>query len=165
MGQVLQLRRELTSPPTVPVVPGVRVRTYRGESDINHWLKIRRRAFLEETPKPRDWSKEDFQREFLIKPWWNSGRQWYAEVEAVADKPTEAVGTITLADRGFGEKTKPAVHWLAVVPEHRRRGIARLLLATLELACWKADRREVWLETHANWTGVSFYEDVGFVQS
>jgi GNAT superfamily N-acetyltransferase len=74
-----------------------------------------------------------------------------------------AIGTVALADRGSGAHALPAVHWLAVLPPWRRRGVARLLMATLEHRCWKQGHDEIFLETHEGWTAArQLYEVLGY---
>ena len=58
---------------------------------------------------------------------------------------------------------RPVVHWLAVLPGWRRRGIGRLLLSRLHQDCWDAGYRQVWLETHAAWqAAVRLYRELGY---
>jgi GNAT superfamily N-acetyltransferase len=133
------------------------LRIYAGPQDIDRWLAIRREAFAGEPIGVGDWSEADFRREFLAKPWWRPEAMWFA------DASNESVGTITLARRGVGAGSKPVMHWLAVVPQWRRRGIGRLLIATLEAAAWDTGEREIHLETHAAWaSALSLYKSVGY---
>jgi GNAT superfamily N-acetyltransferase len=107
-----------------------------------------------------DWDEADFRREFLNKPWWSPKRMWFAEGQG-SESPI--VGTVTLAVRGEGPHAKPVVHWLAVLPGYRRRGIGRLLMATLEAAVWDAGGRQVWLETHSAWAEAArLYAALGY---
>ena len=70
---------------------------------------------------------------------------------------------MTLALRGADEAARPVVHWLAVLPAWRRRGIGRLLMSVLEARAWELGYREVWLETHAAWEeAVRFYRALGY---
>ena len=82
---------------------------------------------------------------------------WFAESRG------EAIGTVTLAERGSGAAAKPVVHWLAVLPRWRRRGVGRLLMSVLHRTVWDAGQREILLETHADWTAAAkFYESLGY---
>ncbi|MEX2559940.1 MAG: GNAT family N-acetyltransferase [Pirellulales bacterium] len=173
MATVLSLRRTLTERPRLPSVPGVRLRNYAGPADIETWLELRHRAFAREKVGVRRWDPSDFESEFLAKPWWSPERLWFAEaitprkvagaLRVPSAEAAEAIGTICLAQRGAGEHSRPAVHWLAVLPAWRRRGVGRLLLAALEAACWDAGHRQVFLETHAQWTAaLRFYESHGY---
>jgi GNAT superfamily N-acetyltransferase len=65
--------------------------------------------------------------------------------------------------RGTGTTERPALHWLAVHPQWRRRGVGRRLVATLERAAWDAGYREIVAETHADWrAAAAFYERLGY---
>lgn len=165
MTNVLHLYRTLTEPPEIPRLPGVELRHFQGPNDVPVWLDIRHRAFAREKVGVRQWTAADFKAEFLAKPWWSPERMWFAEGAggpANSTAPT-AIGTITLAFRSAGVEAQPVIHWLAVSPAWRRRGVARLLLAMLEKTCWDAGYREVGLETHAGWTAaVRFYEQAGY---
>ena len=161
MVNVLHLYRTLIGPPELPRLPGIVLRHFAGPSDIDAWLEIRHRAFAREKVGVRQWAAADFEAEFLSKPWWKPERLWFAEpapgpAELTSPAP---IGTITLAFRGSGAEAQPVIHWLAVLPSWRRRGVARLLLAALEQTCWEAGYREVGLETHAGWqAALQFYE-------
>ena len=165
MNNVLHLYRMLNERPELPRLPGVALRHFAGPRDIGAWLEIRHRAFAREKVGVRQWAAADFEAEFLSKPWWKPERLWFAEVDSGIPGISLAspIGTITLAFRGGGAEAQPVIHWLAVLPSWRRRGVARLLLAALEQTCWEAGYREVGLETHAGWTAaLRFYERAGY---
>ena len=162
MGSVIQLTRRLSQRPTICEVPSVRLRHYAGSEDVERWLELRRRAFARQRVGVGDWNAADFAREFLDKPWWSPERMWLAETSSWTGR-AKAVGTVTLARRGKPPEDKPAMHWLAVLPGYRRRGIGRLLAATVEAAVWDAGGRQVWLETHAAWKeALQLYERLGY---
>lgn len=159
MPPVQQLFRSLSALPDVPQVPGVRLRNYRGPADIEPWLRLRERAFAGQPRAPRTWTAADFQAEMLGQSWWLSERMWLAET----DDSAKPVGSATLAMRGRGEQAVPVIHWLLVDPAWRRRGIGRLLVATLEAYAWEAGYREVRLGTHTAWDSAArFYEATGY---
>jgi GNAT superfamily N-acetyltransferase len=148
---VLHLSRRLTCQPEVAAVPGVVMRTFAGEPDVDAWLDVHKRSFSSQTPAVRTWTRADFEAVFRSKPWWSPDRMWLAEAEGV-------VGSVTLALRGRVPSGRPVVHWLMVAPEWRRHGVGRCLMATLEAACWQAGYREVFVETHVGWTAAeAFY--------
>jgi GNAT superfamily N-acetyltransferase len=156
-SRVLQLSRQLKDRTPIPVVPGVTVRTYAGSEDIAAWLAIRQRAFAREKLGVRDWNVEDFLQEFFHKPWWNPERFWLAETDH------EPIATVTMALRGEAPRAVPVVHWLAVAPRQRRRGVGRMLIATLEAAAWDDGYREVRLETHVKWDkALALYTALGY---
>lgn len=155
---VLQLSRPLLMRPWVPQLEGVAVRHYAGQRDVAVWLGLRQRAFARQPVGVGSWDEGDFAREFLSKPWWRPDSMWFATAE-----DDQAVGTVTLAQRGEGAAAKPVVHWLAVLPTYRRRGIGRLLMSTLEAEVWDAGGRQVWLETHAKWReAAELYAALGY---
>jgi GNAT superfamily N-acetyltransferase len=163
MVHVLQMRLDLDSRPELASVQGVTTRHFNGSQDIDAWLEIRHRAFAREKIGVRQWTHTDFEAEFLAKPWWSPELLWFAEVPPDAQKPSQCVGTVARALRGAGFDARPVVHWLAVLPGWRRRGIGRLLLSQLHQACWDAGQRQVWLETHVGWeAAVRLYREVGY---
>lgn len=157
MPVVLHLHRALTSNPAPQYLPGVALRHYQGPTDIEPWLRLRERAFARQPIGVGQWSTADFEREFVSKTWWSNERMWLAEAGR------ELIGAVALADRRSGEHIVPAVHWLLVDPRQRRRGVGRLLLSSLEAACWAAGHRKIWLETHAGWaSALAFYQALGY---
>ena len=157
MTPILQLQKQLAATSEPPDVPGVTVRTYRGE-DIPAWLAIRNQACQGLEPPVRDWTPADFRSEVLNQPWWRPARLWLAEEETAGP-----VGTVILAERRGSTETLPVVHWLGVLPAYRGRGIARLLMWHLEASCQQAGWREVRLETHRRWTAaVGLYRALGY---
>jgi ribosomal protein S18 acetylase RimI-like enzyme len=163
MPTVMQLTRELPKRPTLPEVACVRLRHFVGQQDVEVWLELRRRAFARQKLGVRDWDAGDFEREFLHKSWWHTDAMWFAEAQRLPLTAHAAVGTVTLARRGDGPDAKPVVHWLAVMPGYRRRGVGRLLIATLEAAVWDSGGRQVWLETHSQWAeAAGLYESLGY---
>jgi GNAT superfamily N-acetyltransferase len=140
----------------VASVPGVSVRTFGGDHDIDVWLGLRERAFAAETPAVRPWSRADFAAEFLDKWWWSAERMWFAEADGV-------IGSVTLGVRGRSPAATSVVHWLMVVPEWRRRGVGRLLVTCLERACWEQGERRTALESHTGWAvATAFYRSLGY---
>lgn len=153
---VTQLSHELVTPPTVSTVPGVSLRAFGGERDIDVWLELRERAFATERPAVRPWSRADFAAEFLDKWWWSAERMWFAEAEGT-------VGSVTLGVRGQLPAATSVVHWLMVAPEWRRRGVGRLLVTRLERMCWERGERRVALESHSGWTAATaLYRSLGY---
>jgi GNAT superfamily N-acetyltransferase len=145
----------------VPEVAEVALRHYVGTEDIDPWLKLRSAAFARQRLGIRQWTVEDFRAELLDKAWWTNQRMWLAEM-AGADGPV-LVGSVTWADRATPDVVRPAVHWLAVHPALRGRGVGRMLMSALEAGCWDAGYRQVWLETHTAWTAAAaFYRRLDY---
>jgi GNAT superfamily N-acetyltransferase len=161
MATVLEMTRILSAPPIVSAIPGIQIRHYSGPADIEAWLTLRDRSFARERPGVRSWSVDDFSTEFLSKPWWRSEYLWFAECEQAG-----AIGSVALARRGNTADARSVVHWLMVDPRHRRRGIARLLLAKLEATVWERGQRQIWLETHTGWQQAEqFYRAMGYTEA
>jgi GNAT superfamily N-acetyltransferase len=159
MMPIVQRMRVLRSVPEEARSEGCHVRSYH-EDDIDNWLANRNGAFLESETGGRAWTEDDFRREFVEQPWWRPDWMWFASPSSQEVSP---VGTVTLAVRQTPSGLRPAVHWLCVLPEWRRRGIARVLMATLERTAWDAGHREIWLETHVNWKkAAGFYDRLGY---
>ncbi len=162
MPAVLQLSRVLVKRPPALEVPGLSLRNYQQVADIAAWLELRRRAFARERCGVRDWNAADFEREFFDKPWWRADAMWLCEAIA-GDGSRVLVGTATLARRVDKLASRPVIHWLAVLPSMRRRGIGRWLITTIETVCWDAGDREIALETHESWAAASqFYAALGY---
>jgi len=163
MDTVLHLSKQIVERPRPGTILGVELRNFLGAEDITVWLELRHRAFARAMPGILSWDAADFAAEFLDKPWWSPDRIWFAVAHDAATGGTIPVGTIALADRGTGAHTLPAVHWLAVLPRWRRRGVGRLLIEALEERCWEQGHREIFLETHEGWTAArQLYEDLGY---
>ncbi len=156
---VLQLKKRLARRPIFQTPPGLDVRPYQSLADADAWLALREQAFEGENPSVRAWSQAEFRAEFLERPGWSPGRMWLAE--ALPHGPL--LGAVSLCLRSAAAHTSPAVHWLMVAPAARRRGVGRLLLSSLEQACWDLGYRTLRLETHRGWeTAVQFYRSQGF---
>ena len=87
---------------------------------------------------------------------------WFAETQELLQSG-EVVGTVTLARRGISPDDKPVVHWLAVLPRFRQRGVGQLLMGSLEAAVWDEGGRQIWLETHEAWAEARrLYASLGY---
>lgn len=160
---VLQMSHPLAAEPVVEPVRGVTLRCFSGPDDIDAWLDIRHQAFAKQQIGVRRWSRADFEAEILDKWWFKPECLWIAEATSLLGSSPNPVGTVTMAMRGDRANARPAVHWLAVLPSWRRKGIGRLLLATLERAAWDAGHRAVLLETHSAWSSaLHLYEAAGY---
>jgi GNAT superfamily N-acetyltransferase len=165
MATVLQLRKTLATRPESLSISGVAVRTFESDGDIAPFLDLRHRAFARQRIGVRQWTRDDFLREFVNHWWWQPTRMWFAEQESeiAAGGPKQLVGSATLAMRGEPNSARPVVHWLVVLSTARRQGIGRLLMAHVERAAWDAGHREVYLETHEQWqAAVRFYSALGY---
>jgi GNAT superfamily N-acetyltransferase len=100
----------------------------------------------------------EFDRELRGRSWWRPDALWLA---CVPGEP-HPVGCVAV------ECSPPArpwaqLHWLAVRPAWRRRGIARALVERVAGQAAGAGHRQLRAETLAAWQGaVGFYERLGF---
>lgn len=162
MPVILQMRKVLTSEPPEVVLEGITVRTFESDDNIEQWLAVRNEAFAREPVGVRAWTRRDFDAEIRSSWWWQTDRIWYAYPTS-GPPVVRAIGTVTLAMRGTPELCNPAVHWLAVLPKWRRRGVGRLLMNVLERYCWRNGWHEIRLETHSAWNrAVRLYLQLGY---
>jgi len=168
MATVVQLQRTIPARGEPMPVAGVCVRRFGGPADIDAWLALRDRSFVDQSRGVRAWSRSTFAAEITSKLWWQPEQMWLAESKAAdddktQDDTTQLAGSVTLALRGAGPDARPVVHWLMVDPGWHRRGIGALLMAELEAHCWDSGHRQIWLETHGDWREAArFYESLGY---
>ena len=156
---VVQMSKRLTARPAHQPMSEVTVRQFKDASDVFGWLSLRQDVFAEQPSPPRPWGQKDFEREILLKPWWDPRHLWLAETTTV-ERP---IGTVILATRG--RQRQPVVHWLMVQSAWRRCGIGRLLMSHLEQTCWDRGWHQIALETATEWTAaLSFYRSLGYQQ-
>jgi GNAT superfamily N-acetyltransferase len=142
LSNIIRLRKSLISATIHKEVPGITVRPFAGPDDAAAWLNLRTTAFANLVAAGRPWTTEDFHREFTAKPWWSPDAMLLATPTASRERKRPEstgplLGTITLGRTGRPPQETAAVQWLMVHPDHRRRGIARLLLGTLEAGAWR----------------------------
>lgn len=152
-----------------PDSEGVRLRIFRGHDDVDRWLALRREAFDVVGTGGREWDAADFEREFLQKPDWSPERMWLAVHCAAEDWPgggsDRVVGSVYLSVQGEAAGVTGVMRWLMVAPGSRRRGVGRLLVATLEADCWRRGIRRVTFETHSDWAAATaFYASLGYAK-
>ena len=170
MTPVLHFAKTLTFEPIARAAPGLAIRPFRDETDVEAWLALREAAFAGLVQSARPWTRADFHREFTGKSWWSPDCCWFAtlsESNPAAVSPvmgSPIAGSIVLGRSGRPPDDEPCVMWLMVHPAWRRRGIGRALLTTLEQAVWNAGERRIVLETHRNWRdAVQLYQQCGYL--
>ena len=152
MFPVLKLQKYLFSRPESTLTSGISLRTYKDRADITAWIYIQEAATRANNMAKRPRTSEDFEREFLDKPWWSPERMLFAE-SATLESPASVVGTVALAGPYPGQNGEfYTVNWLAVLPEFQKRGIGAGLLAAIEQVAWEVGGRELRLETLDSWT-------------
>lgn len=157
MSKIVRFRKMLVAPPTPVAVEGICVRMFQNDADVTAWLELRCDAFAGVIAAGHAWTSADFDRQFRAKHWWSAERMWLAVTDT-----DHIVGSVVLGQSGRQDE-RALVGWLMVAPTFRRRGIGRLLLAMLEAAAWSQEKRELTLETHADWTAaMRLYEACGY---
>ena len=149
---VQQLYHSLSKSPEVAAVQGIIIRHFEDATDIGRWVELMDIAFKNLNPPMRPWTEADFKTRIMEQPGWSPAHLFLA-----CDRENQVAGSVSLTFRRCGKDTLPALHLLAVRPEWRRQGIARRLVAHLELAIWEMGFREVCLEIHAAWHEAKFF--------
>ena len=155
---VQQLSRVLSNAPRITPCDGIAVRNYEDSTDAERWIELINLAFRDENPPMRCWTVSDFQQRVMQQPGWSP-----ADLFLAYTANDRLVGSVSIAFRRHPSGRQPALHLLAVRPDTRRRGIARMLVAILESAVWHRGYREIVLETHAGWKDAAqFYAASGY---
>jgi len=157
-GPVLILTRPRLDAWPLGEETGLWIRSFSGgKEDLEHWLRIQNAAFARGGSAPA-WDRTDFARELSRRPWWRPERLLLAgwteiPVGTVAWEPIPADGVVQL-------------HWLAVDPSTRRRGVARGLIQAAAQRVDDPACRQIRAETLIHWAAaVACYRSLGFQDS
>ncbi|MCC6703303.1 MAG: GNAT family N-acetyltransferase [Thermomicrobiales bacterium] len=149
------VNRSLGAVPKFELPEGYSIRNYRvGEEHL--WVDIEMRAgeFFERGP-----GYAAFDRYFRAEYDWLPETMYF--LEHVDQGP---VGTTTAWYGDFEGERIGQVHWVAVVPEHQGRGLAKPLLATV-LRQLAREHRKAYLSTQTwSWRAVAMYRSFGFTE-
>jgi len=165
---LLQMRRSLRDGPEplspASPTPGVRIRTYAGETDDAQLLRVNNAAFADH-PEQGGWTRAEL-AERCAEPWFDPAGLFLAFGDATSDRPGELLGfhwTKMHLDRpGLGE-----VYVVAVDPSAQGRGLGRVLtsvgVASLERRLAGYPEPVVMLYVEAdNTAAVRTYQGLGF---
>ncbi len=119
-GASLRMWRELKDLPDASAPAGYRIRTYQSGDDTA-FLRIKNAAFMSENAGGRAWTAADFEKEYLDSPYFDPKRVLFA---VFGDEP---VGTTTAWTATYRGREVGLIHWVAVVPEHRSKGLGWVL--------------------------------------
>ena len=116
----LRMWRNLEDLPKVEVANGYTLRSFE-PGDASAFVEIKNEAFSEEHGGGRDWTLFDFHKEYLDSPHFRPERVLFAASEE------KLVGTTTAWTSEFEGREVGLIHWVAVVPEHRSKGLGQAL--------------------------------------
>ena len=119
-GASLRMWRELKHLPEAKPPAGYRIRTYETGDDAA-FVRIKNAAFLSENAGGRAWTVADFEKEYLDSPYFSPERVLFAVCKG------EPVGTTTAWSATYRRREVGLIHWVAVVPEHRKKGLGWVL--------------------------------------
>ena len=115
-GAGLRMWRKLDELPPADLSEGYRMRTYC-PGDEAAFVRIKNGAFGAEVGGGRDWTVEDFEKEYLASPYFEPERIFFAECNG------ELVGTTTAWTAEHEGREVGLIHWVAVMPQHRKKGL------------------------------------------
>ena len=159
MSKIVHLQKRLSDRPIVEIMPDVTIRPFNSPGDVDAWLRLRDAAMAGLIARGRPWTNDDFRREFA------ASRLWVAEpVSRERQRPEEElIGAVALGRAGIAPHERASLQWLMVAPAHRRRGVGKALITTVEQAAWDAGDRRLSLETHLDWRdAIRLYERCGY---
>lgn len=119
-GASLRMWRELEHLPEAKPAAGYRIRTYETGDDAA-FVRIKNAAFLSENVGGRAWTVADFEKEYLGSAYFSPERVLFAVYNG------EPVGTTTAWSATYRGREVGLIHWVAVVPGHRKKGLGWLL--------------------------------------
>lgn len=151
----LRMRRSLDLPlPPLETPEGFTLRSLQ-PGEEGEWVRLQNACYREEGA--RDWTIDDFHREFTKAPFFDFGRIF------VALEGERMVGTTSAWEIDFGEGPVGLIHWVGVEPDYRKRGLGKALMirALTELAA--RGYQDAWLNTsHERLAAVGLYERMKF---
>jgi ribosomal protein S18 acetylase RimI-like enzyme len=126
------------------------------DADLAAWVQLQN-EILAERGSPRRWGEAECRRELTSRPWWSPERL------LLACRPDDPAPLGCVAIEIDSATASAQLHWLAVRPEARRRGVATRLLDEAERRARSAGCRQLRAESLRQWTAaVSFYIARGF---
>jgi mycothiol synthase len=154
----MRMIRSLSHLPPVVVPAGYRLRPYR-VGDEEAWVHLLNAAFATEEKKSTPMERASFEKEYPLSG--GCDRNWILFAERIEDGAL--VGTTTAWEADLEGKRMGLVHWVAVEPAHRGRGLGDALLAAALHAMRARGHTEAFLNTDVVLrAAVRLYERMGF---
>ena len=162
-----QMRRSLFAPlPSVDVPDNVRIRTFDADHDIEAWLDVNRRAFVD-LPDQGSWTQHDLELR-LQESWFNP--QGFFIAERVSDSAlvgfhwTKVHGGGGHSDGSHQHQPMGEIYVLAVDPTAHISGLGRALSLEGLTYLRKLGLTQAMLYVDAdNTRAIALYEGLGFV--
>ena len=155
-GASLRMWRELRDLPEANAPAGYRIRTYETGDDVA-FVRIKNAAFMSENAGGRAWTAADFKKEYLDSPYFDPMRVLFA---VFGEEP---VGTTTAWTATYRGREVGLIHWVAVAPEHRSKGLGWLLNVRALHKLKSLGYREATLNTSETLeSAVRLYRRLGF---
>lgn len=155
-GASIRMWRSLEETPPVAVPEGYAIRTYR-DGDAGAFVRVRNAAFAGEEGGGGLWTLENFQKEYLASPHFRPERVFFAVYGGAP------VGTTTAWTAEHEGREVGLIHWVAVAPEHRGRGLGEALNGRALQHLKEMGYQEAVLHTNASLrAAVRLYYRLGF---
>lgn len=152
----IRMLRDLEGLPAVNLPEGYAIRSFR-DGDAEHLMRIKNAAFAGEATGSRAWTPADVQREYMDSPHFRPERVFLA-IHGEEPVGTTAAWVWTHEGREVG-----LIHWVAVVPEHRGKGLGEALNVHALQYMRARGHREAILNTNAALhSAVRLYHRLGF---
>jgi len=144
------IRPSLDDLPPLVLPAGYGLRTFR-DGDEEHWLRICRPEF------GRYWTADLLHEQILDKPWFAPEHMFFVTRQG------EPVGVACAWQRSADPEGTGSVHYIGLSPEHRGKGLGRVLMAAV-LRCLRErgfERCDLLTEDF-RWPAIGLYWKLGF---
>jgi mycothiol synthase len=156
----MRMIRPLTNLPPLTTSPGYRLRPYR-PGDEEPWVQLINAAFATEKRTFDPLTSGSFEKEFPIA----SGERYDWILFAERESDGALAGTTAAWEAEREGRRWGLIHWVAVDPAHRGRGLGEALILAALHAMRARGHTEVYLNTDpALAAAVRVYERLGFVR-
>lgn len=155
-GVGICMGRNLDNLPPVAVPSEYTIRIYR-PGDEAAFVRIKNAAFAGENGGGRDWTVSNFEKAYLAAPCFHPERVLFSVYNG------EPVGTTTAWTVTHEGREVGLIHWVAVLPSHRQKGLGRALTVQALHKLSALGYREAVLNTNERLaSAVRLYNRLGF---